>query len=169
MSGAPAVVGVARPEVAPVSRADRRREPDRGPFQHQDVADRRGNLRPCDTQDAQPGWVELEANRWSRTCGCRTEIAYTSDGRFDPSSEAARPSWRAHRHGAGCEHADVAALVKVEHHPDGGWKSSCVSCGTLCGYWWDDEVWQRQADGSMAKVTARGPVRFVYPLAADDV
>ena len=160
------VVGVA---ASPPPAAPRRRQPASRPFQHQEVARRSGELVPCPTSDADPPWHEIEPAVWQRVCGCHTETHIASSGVLDPSSEGARPSWKAHRHDLACEHQGLPAVVKIERHDAGGWKSECLSCGTLCSYWLDPERWSQQADGSMARVTFRGPCRFVYELAADDV
>jgi hypothetical protein len=88
--------------------------------------------------------------------------------RLPPRCGPARGSWRAHRHGVGCEHPDLEVVVRVERHPDGGWRSSCSVCATTCSYWFDPERWERRRDRTMVRVSGAGPVRFSYLLAADD-
>jgi hypothetical protein len=155
----PVVVGVAAPPPV-VTLRRQRRGPSTGPFEH--GVD-------CKTPDADPQSHELEPHYWTRICSCSAEYHRTSPSEIEPSSEAARPSWRAHGHACDCEHSNVAVVVKVDKHPDGGWRSECVSCGTIWLYWYDPEHWERQPDGSMIRVTGRGSVRFAYELASDDV
>jgi hypothetical protein len=157
-SGRAVVVGVIGPPRVPPPRRQRR-EPVAGPFDHDPG---------CKTPDADPQFHEIETDYWQRVCSCGTEYARTTSGGIDPNSEAARPSWRAHRHDHGCEHRELAAVVKVEQHPDGGWRSSCVSCATIQLYWHDPEHWVPQPDGSMVRRTSYGSVLFGYPLASDD-
>ena len=62
----------------------------------------------------------------------------------------------------------LAAVVRIERSVDGGWRSSCVSCGSIVLFWYDPER-QEWRDGRMTRVSSYGPVRFAYELAADDV
>jgi hypothetical protein len=138
-----------------------RRRPPASAFEHAE---------DCRTPDAEPEWYELEAEYWTRVCSCQSEYARTSTSGPDPSSEAARPSWRAHQHDHGCENPELAVVVRVEQLSSGdggGWRSTCLSCATSCLYWLDPER-QEWRDGQLVRVTFYGPVRYVYELAASD-
>jgi hypothetical protein len=59
-------------------------------------------------------------------------------------------------------------MVRVERYEAGGWRSTCMACGSTALYWWNDQVWEPVADGSMRRLTSYGPVLYEYALAADD-
>jgi hypothetical protein len=55
----------------------------------------------CRTPRATPEWGHLGGSEWERTCSCRREVWRAPDGRLDPNSALAMPSWRAHIHTPG--------------------------------------------------------------------
>ena len=127
-----------------------RKAPADSPFQH---------LEGCRTPDAAPSWGWLPGEgRWERVCGCHREFRYVDDGTIDPNSAAAEPAWTAHKHSPSCEASSVASVVRVERRPDGGWRSTCLACGTIWIYWWNPD----QADKDGRQVHRVGNVLYRY-------
>jgi hypothetical protein len=114
----------------------------------------------CKTPDAEPEWFTEPGSggRWQRVCSCRTEFAYPGDGALDPNSAAAEPAWSAHEHAPSCEATTVAQVVRVAKYEDGGWRSECVVCGTICLFWWDPD----HRDRNDRPVRREGNILYAY-------
>jgi hypothetical protein len=119
----------------------------------------------CPTKAAEPEWGYEGNGLWRRVCNCRTEVAYSSDGKLYPNSPATEPSPTAHRHSPSCEGAAIAQVVKVARYVDGGWRSECVLCGTICLYWWNPYA----SDRLDRPVEREGYIAYRYPLAHETV
>lgn len=120
----------------------------------------------CRTADAEPGWHSTEDGRWMRVCSCRTEYSAGRSVELHPNSDAAEPARSEHRHSPDCSALDLPAVVSVRRDElDGGWRSDCPLCQTVCRYWWDPAYYQPDADGEPRRVIQAGNVRYVYALA----
>ena len=119
----------------------------------------------CPTPRATPQWGNLGNGQWERTCNCRRELWTVPDGRLDPNSNAAMPSWRAHRHSPSCQAAEVEAVVKIERRIDAGWKTTCPVCGTLGIFYWNPDA----VDGNGRPIRREANVFYTYELAHQPV
>jgi hypothetical protein len=119
----------------------------------------------CPTPKAEPGWGHLGGSEWERVCNCRREVWRAPDGRLDPNSAAAQPSWKAHQHAPGCEAAEVEAVVRIERRVDGGWRSQCTVCTSMWVYFWRPDL----VDKHGRPVRREANVLYTYELAHQPV
>jgi hypothetical protein len=129
-----------------------RKTPTDSPFVHSES---------CPTPKAEPEWGHLGGSEWERVCNCQREVWRAPDGRLDPNSLGAMPSWRAHIHAPGCEAAEVEAVVRIERRDgSGGWRSTCTVCTSMWLYFWDAE----RTDGQGRPIRREANVLYQYPL-----
>jgi hypothetical protein len=115
----------------------------------------------CPTPKAEPEWGHLGGAEWERVCSCRREVWHAPDGRLDPNSLGAIPSWRAHIHAPGCEAAEVEAVVKIERRVDGGWRPTCSVCTSQWVYYWRPDL----TDERGRAIRRDGNCWYTYELA----
>ena len=116
----------------------------------------------CKTPRATPEWGHLGGSEWERTCSCRREVWRAPDGRLDPNSAAAQPSWKAHQHAPGCEAAKVEVVVKIERREgSSGWRSTCSVCTSQWIYYWRPDL----TDERGRAIRREGNCWYTYELA----